>query len=175
LRGFAIKQLALAQRNIFDNIAKGNKKAAWDYMRRYALFSAGTFGLLNESRQWIWGDGNFTAGGVLMGMGDQIVSTASINTIGLNDYQWGKMMEDGVVITWLRSLVPIGLDIPTDTIGDVVDAIDEVDKGWQTPLVEFPIIKQWSNATQNVEDKFGIIPNPMAQFNKVYIQQEQPE
>jgi hypothetical protein len=175
LRGFAIKQLALAQRNIFDNIAKGNKKAAWDYMKRYVLFSAGTFGLLNESRQWIWGDGNFTAGGVLMGMGDQIVSTASINTIGLNDYQWGKMMEDGVVITWLRSLVPVGLDIPADTVGDVVDAIDDVDKGWQTPLVEFPIIEQWSNATQNVEDKFGIIPNPMAQFNKVYIQQELPE
>ena len=175
LRGFAIKQLALAQRNIFDNIAKGNKKAAYDYMKRYALFSAGTFGLLNETRQWIWGDGNFTAAGVLMGMADQIVSTASINTIGLNDYQWGKMMEDGIVITFLRSLIPVGIDVPADSIIDVVEAIDDADKGWQTPLVEFPIIKQWSNFTQNVEDDFGIIPNPMAQFNKIYLQQEQPD
>ena len=175
LRGFAIKQLALAQRNIFDNIAKGNKKEAWQYMQRYALFSAGGFGLLNESRQWIWGDGNFTAGGVLTGFADQIVSTASLNTIGLNDYQWGKMMEDGIVVTWLRSLVPISVDIPLDTIGDVADAIDSPDKGFQTPFTEFPIINQWSNFGQNVEDKFDLLPNPMAQFNRSFIQQENAE
>jgi hypothetical protein len=175
LRGFAIKQLALAQRNIFDNIAKGNKKEAWEYMQRYALFSAGGFGLLNESRQWIWGDGNFTAGGILTGFADQIVSTASINTIGLNDYQWGKMMEDGIVITWLRSLVPISVDIPLDTIGDIADAIDSPDKGFQTPFTEFPIINQWSNFGQNVEDKTGLVPNPMDQFNRAFIQQEKAE
>ena len=175
LRGFAIKQLALAQRNIFDNIARGNKKAAYDYMMRYALFSAGGFGLMNETRQWIWGDGNFTAGGVLVGFADQIVATASINTIGLNDYQWGKMMEDGIVRTWLRSLVPIGIDIPLDTITDIRDAIDEADKGWQTPLTELPLIDQWSKFVNNVEDKTGIIPQPMDQFSRQFIQQEQPE
>jgi len=110
-----------------------------------------------------------------MGMADQIVSTASINTIGLNDYQWGKMMEDGVVITFLRSLIPVGIDVPFDSVIDVVEAIDEEDKGWQTPIVEFPLIKQWSNFTQNVNDDFGIIPNPMAQFNKIYLQQELPD
>jgi hypothetical protein len=175
LRGFAIKQLALAQRNIFDNIAKGNKEAAYDYMKRYALFSAGTFGLLNEARQWIWGDGNFTASGVLMGMADQIVSTASINTIGLNDYQWGKMMEEGMLITWIKSWTPIGLDIPFDTVMNVAESIDSPDKGWQTAPAQFPIINQWSDALQNVEDKTGLVPNPMAQFNKQFIQQELPE
>jgi len=175
LRGFAIKQLALAQRNIFDNIAKGNKQAAWEYMQRYALFSAGGFGLMNESRQWLWGDGNFTAGGVVMGFADQIVSTASINTIGLNDYQWGKMMEDGIIITWLRSLVPVGVDIPLDTLGDVSDAIDSPDKGWQTPITEFPIINQWSNFSNNMEDRLGIIPQPMDQFSRQFIQQEKPD
>lgn len=175
LRGFAIKQLSLAQRNIFDNIAKGNKKEAWEYMLRYALFSAGGFGAMNETRQWLWGDGNFTAGGIITGFADQIVSTASINTIGLNDYQWGKMMEDGIIITWLRSLVPIGVDIPLDTLGDVADAIDSPDKGWQTPVTEFPIIDQWSKFSNNVEDKLGIIPQPMDQFSRQFIQQEKPE
>ena len=175
LRGFAIKQLALAQRNIYENIINGNKEAAYDYMKRYALFSAGTFGLMNEARQWLWGDGNFTASGVLMGFADQIVSTASINTIGLNDYQWGKMMEDGVVITTLRAMVPVGVDIPLDTVGDVVDAIDSPDKGFQTPVVEFPLINQWSDFLQNTEDKFDVWPDPMAQFNKVFIQQEKPD
>jgi hypothetical protein len=175
LRGFAIKQLALAQRNIFDNIAKGNKQAAWDYMKRYALFSAGSFGLMNETRQWLWGDGNFTAGGVVMGFADQIVSTASINTIGLNDYQWGKMMEDGILITTLRAGVPITFDIPLDTIGDVIDAIDEPDKGWQTPITNLPLIDQWSNFVNNAEEDSGLVPNPMARFSRQFIQQEKAE
>jgi hypothetical protein len=185
LRGFAIKQLALAQRNIFDNIAKGNKKAAWEYMQRYALFSAGAFGLLNESRQWVWGDGNFTASGVVMGFADQIVSTASINTIGLNDYQWGKMMEDGIVITWLRSLVPIGADIPLDTLGDLVDAYDGDIKGQEGlnagqrlayPFAQFPIIRQWSKALDNMADTnlLGIdiqapLPQPLDDINRRYL------
>ena len=175
LRGFAIKQLALAQRNIFDNIAKGNKQAAWDYMKRYALFSAGSFGLMNETRQWLWGDGNFTAGGVVMGFADQIVSTASINTIGLNDYQWGKMMEDGILITTLRAGVPITFDIPLDTIGDVIDAVDEPDKGWQTPFVNLPIIDQWSNFVNNAEEDSDLVPDPMARFSRQFIQQEKAE
>jgi hypothetical protein len=184
LRGFAMKQLALAHRNIIDNIAKGNNKAAWDYMKRYALFSAGAFGLLNESRQWMWGDGEFTASGVLMGFGDQIVSTASINTIGLNDYQWGKMMQEGVAITFIKSLEPLMTSVPRGNLGDVVDALDgefknnkELNVGQRLTLApsQFPLIKQWSNAARNLEEDIGLMPDPLAQFNKVYIQQEKPD
>ena len=184
LRGFAMKQLALAHRNIIDNIAQGNNAAAWEYMKRYALFSAGSFGLLNESRQWMWGDGEFTASGVIMSMADQIVSTASINTIGLNDYQWGKMMEEGVAITFVKSLEPLMTSVPRGNIGDVIDALDgefknnkDLNLGQRLalPASQFPLIKQWSNAAKNVEEDFGLIPDPMAQFNKVYIQQEQAD
>ena len=181
LRGFAMKQLALAHRNIIDNITQGNKKAAWEYMKRYALFSATSFGLLNEGRQWMWGDGEFTASGVIMGMADQIVSTASINTIGLNDYQWGKMMEEGVAITFIKSWEPLMTSVPRGNIGDVIDAIDgefknnkdlNIGQRFTLPVSQFPLIKQWSNAAKNVEEDFDLIPDPMAQFNKVYIQQE---
>jgi hypothetical protein len=170
-----MKQLALAHRNIIDNIAKGDNKAAWDYMKRYVLFSAGAFGVINESRQWFWGDGEFTAGGVLMGMGDQIVSTAFLNTIGLNDYQWGKMMQEGVTITFIKSLEPLMTSVPRNMIGDVVDSIDEADKGFQTVVTEMPLVKQWSNSVKNFEEDFGVIPDPMAQFNKQFIQQEKAE
>ena len=181
LRGFAMKQLALAHRNIIDNIAQGNKEAAWEYMKRYALFSAGSFGLLNEGRQWMWGDGEFTAGGVIMSMADQIVSTASINTIGLNDYQWGKMMQEGVAITFVKSLEPLMTSVPRNNLMDVVQALDGEFKNNDSlnagqrlllPPSQFPLIKQWSNAVENVEEDFGITPDPMAQFNRVYLQQE---
>jgi hypothetical protein len=85
------------------------------------------------------------------------------------------MMEDGIIITWLRSLVPISVDIPLDTIGDIADAIDSPDKGFQTPFTEFPIINQWSNFGQHLEDKTGLVPNPMDQFNRAFIQQEKAE
>jgi hypothetical protein len=40
------------------------------------------------------------------------------------------------------------------------------------PPSQFPLIKQWSNAVENVEEDFDIAPDPMAQFNRVYLQQE---
>jgi len=185
LRGFAIKQLALAEKNVVDNILEGNIKDAVDYMKRYVIFAAGSFGLLNEARQWMWGDGNFTVGGILMGMGDQIVSTASINTIGLNDYQWGRMMRNGVALTWLESLIPIGIDIPKDIILDIADAADGSVSGkegltWGQraayPAVQFPIFKQTGRMFDNLADTnlFGIpiqapLPQPLDDINRKYL------
>jgi hypothetical protein len=80
-----------------------------------------------------------------------------------------------MLITWIKSWTPIGLDIPFDTVMNVAESIDSPDKGWQTAPAQFPIINQWSDALQNVEDKTGLVPNPMAQFNKQFIQQELPE
>ena len=174
LRGFAMKQLALAHRNIIDNIARGNNKAAWDYMKRYALFSAGSFGFLNEFRQWMWGDGEFTASGILMGFGDQIVSTASINTIGLNDYQWGKMMQEGVAVTFVKSLEPLMISVPRSNIGDAIDAIDNPDDlaMYQIPgklLTDvLPLAGQTSKMVNNITDDLAGLPsmNPINDVNK---------
>jgi hypothetical protein len=183
LRGFAIKQQALALRQIVENIAEGNTKEAVDYMKRYVMFAAGGFGLVNESRQWLMGDGEFSATGLLMGMGDQIVSTASINTIGLNDYQWGRMMQNGVTLTFLESIVPIGIDVPKDMVMDVVDAIDDDVKGKEGltagqriayPVAQLPLIKQPSRLFSNLEDNIGL-PNPMRQFTDMYIETEVPK
>jgi hypothetical protein len=185
LRGFAIKQLALAEKNVVDNILEGNIKEAVDYMKNYVIFAAGSFGMLNEARQWMWGDGNFTAGGVLMGMGDQIISTASINTIGLNDYQWGRMMRNGVALTFLESLIPIGIDIPKDIILNAVDAADGDVRGregmtagqrFAYPFVQFPIAKQTGRMFDNLADTnlFGLpitapLPQPLDDLNRKYL------
>ena len=188
LRGFAIKQLALVEKNIVDNILEGNTKAAVDYMKRYVIFAAGSFGLLNESRQWMFGDGNFTAGGVLMGMGDQIISTASLNTIGINDYQWGRMMRNGIFLTWLESLIPIGIDIPKDMVFDIKDAIDGDVKGNEDmtpgqramyPLAQLPIVKQTGRFFDNFSDTniAGVpirapLPSPIEDINRKYLLSE---
>ena len=183
LRGFAIKQQALLLREITDKIAEGKTKEAAKFMGRYAAFAAGGFGLVNESRQWLMGDGEFTFHGMLMGAGDQIVSTMSINTIGLNDYQWGRMMRNGVTLTFLESVIPIGIDIPKDMVLDTVDALDGKIKGEEGftagqriayPVAQLPMIKQPARLLSNLEDNVGL-PNPMRQFTDMYIETELPK
>ena len=183
LRGFAIKQQALLLREITDKVAEGKTKEAAKFMGRYAAFAAGGFGFVNESRQFFMGDGEFTWHGMLMGAGDQIVSTMSINTIGLNDYQWGRMMRNGVTLTFLESVIPIGIDIPKDMVLDTVDALDGTIKGESGftpaqrvayPVAQLPIIKQPVRLFSNLEDNVGL-PNPMRQFTDMYIETELPK
>lgn len=185
LRGFAIKQQALLLREITDKIAEGKTKEAAKFMGRYAAFAAGGFGFVNESRQWLMGDGEFTFHGMLMGAGDQVVSVMSINTIGLNDYQWGRMMRNGVALTFLESVIPIGVDIPKDMVMDTLDALDGKIKGEEGftagqriayPAAQLPIIKQPSRLISNLQDNVGLpVPNPMRQFQDMYIETELPK
>ena len=124
LRGFAIKQQALAMRNILGNIQDGNTAEAMKWLTRYALIAGGSYGLINEARQWLMGDGEASITGVLMGMADQMVSLASLNTIGLNDYQYGRIMEDGIITTFIKGLEPIITARPRQFGEDVVQSND---------------------------------------------------
>ena len=109
----------------------------------------GSFGLLNESRQWLFGDGNFDLTGVFMGMADQMLATASVNTLGLNDYQWGRMNEVGVAQAFIESLVPIGIDAPFETGRDIVAALQN-EQGPLHPVAQFPLVKQPIAFSQNM-------------------------
>jgi hypothetical protein len=185
LRGFAIKQQALAMARVVDNIKEGNIDAAKEYMKRYVIYSAGGFGLINESRQWLMGDGEWNLSGFVMGMGDQIVSTLSINTIGLNDYQWGRMMRNGVTLTFLESIIPIGMDIPKDIGMDVIDAVDNSVPGKEGltagqraayPLAQFPMAKQPAQGLRNLEENIGLpVPDPIADIRDKYFLTEVPK
>ena len=133
-------------------MAKGNKKEALNYLGMYATVVGTSFGLLNESRQWLFGDGNFDLTGVFMGMADQLVSTASVNTIGLNDYQWGRIMEVGIMQSFAESLVPIAVDVPFGIGKNFVDTLSG-DQGPLFPIGQVPLVKQVTALPQNfVED-----------------------
>jgi hypothetical protein len=156
LRGFAIKQQALAMRNIVENIQEGRPKEAIKWLSRYALMAGGTFGLINEARQWLAGDGEASTTGVLMGMADQMVSLASLNTIGMNDYQYGKIMEDGLVPTFLRSLEPIVTSRPREVIAETWGAVTNPDGDFNDVLNELPLIKQPRAIYNNLQENVGV-------------------
>lgn len=154
LRGFALQQQGIAMKRVLDAMDEGDMSKAYNYLGKYAVIAGGSFGLINEARQWLMGDGNFELTGVLMGMADQIVSTASVNTIGLNDYQWGRMMENGIAMTFMESLVPIAIDIPLGMAGDLSDSLSGK-QGPLYPLTELPIIKQPIQFGKNMTENAG--------------------
>ena len=152
LRGFAIQQQGLALHKTLRAFKEGRPEEAYNYLMKYAVIAGGSFGLINESRQWLFGDGEWELKGFLMGMADQVASTASINTLGLNDYQFGRIMEVGITQAWAESLVPIALDIPYGIVGDVVDTLDG-NQGPLYPITQFPLVKQPINFTNNMRDR----------------------
>ena len=163
LRGFATKQQGILMWKVVDNFRNGNTKEAYKYLGMYATVVGGSFGLLNESRQWLFGDGNFDLTGVFMGMADQMLSTASVNTVGLNDYQWGRINEVGIAQTFIESLMPVAIDAPLETGKDIIAALQN-EQGPLYPAARFPLVKQpiafsqnmIENASQTVQDlSFG--------------------
>lgn len=179
LRGFAIKQQALAMRNILGNIQDGNTAEAMKWLARYALIAGGSYGLINEARQWLMGDGEASITGVLMGMADQMVSLASLNTIGLNDYQYGRIMEDGILSTFAKGIVPIVVDRPYQFAEDAVKAMTDENTPASYPLTQFPLPKQIGNLKTNLEENvfppLGITPgiDPLQRVMKPITTEEQ--
>ena len=137
-----MKQQALALRNTYGNWEAGKTDEALDYLKRYTLFAAGGFGLLNEARQAIWGDGEASITGVLVGMADQMTSVVSLNTIGLNDYQYGRMMESGIVPVFLESLVPVAVSVPYDIGKNQLEGISDPEVPITNAVERLPFIKQ---------------------------------
>ena len=154
LRGFALQQQGIAMKRVLDAMDEGDMSKAYDYLGKYAVIAGGSFGMINEARQWLMGDGNFELTGVLMGMADQIVSTASVNTIGLNDYQWGRMMENGLAMTFMESLVPIAVSVPLGMANDISDSLSGK-QGALYPITELPIIKQPIQFGKNMTENAG--------------------
>lgn len=167
LRGFASKQQGILMWKVVENFRNGNPKEAYKYLGMYAAVVGGSFGLLNESRQWLFGDGNWDLTGVFMGMADQMLSTASVNTLGLNDYQWGRINEVGVLRAFAESLVPIAVDIPLETGKDIVATLSG-EQGPLYPVAQFPLVKQPIQFTQNMIE--NVAQNvDQATFNNVDI------
>lgn len=152
LRGFVIKQQALALRETIGNIKKGKPEEAAKFLGRYALYGAGGYAVINEGRQMIFGDGEASAGGLVRGYGDAWVSLLTANTIGLNDYQYGKLQEEGLIPTLVKGSIPIVVSRPAEILSTAVEVIDG-DRPAQAFVTEAsPGIKQILRFTRNVAE-----------------------
>lgn len=157
LRGFVLKQQALALREVVGNIKAGKPEEAAKFLGRYAAYGAGGYAVINEGRQFIFGDGDVSAGGLVRGYGDAWASLLTANTLGLNDYQFGQIKQNGIIPTIAEGLMPIAIDRPLDIGGRAVDVIDRERYGRELLVDTFPIVKQPARLIRNVNEMTGML------------------
>lgn len=155
LRGFVIKQQALALREVVGNIKAGKPEKAKQFLGRYALYGAGGYAVINEGRQFVFGDGEVSAGGLLRGYGDAWASLITANTLGLNDYQYGQIKQNGILPTLILGMEPLATARARDIIGTVAEVIDQ-ERPPQALVTElFPIVDQTSGMLSNLAEATG--------------------
>ncbi len=150
LRGFVIKQQALALREVVGNIKAGKPDKAAEFMGRYAFYGAGGYAVINEGRQFIFGDGNVSAGGLARGYGDAWASLLTINTLGLNDYQYGQIKQNGLLYTLVEGGLPLAPSRAVDIVGTAIDVIDQKRPPQAFVTEVSPLIKQSLRLGRNV-------------------------
>ena len=155
LRGFVIKQQALAMREVVGNLKAGKPEEAVKFLGRYAAYGAGGYAAINEGRQYIFGDGDFSAGGLVRGYGDAWASLLTANTLGLNDYQYGQIKQIGLLPTAALGMAPIAVTRPVDIVSTAVGVIDQK-RPPQALATELPIVKQTASAVENISGMFNL-------------------
>lgn len=154
LRGFVIKQQSLALREVMGNIKAGKPEEAAKFLGRYAAYGAGGYAVINEGRQFIFGDGEASFGGLARGYGDAWASLLTANTLGLNDYQYGQIKNIGLLPTAALGLEPIATSRARDLIATGIEVLDR-DRPPQAMLTEVPFFKQTFRAGRNISELLG--------------------
>lgn len=155
LRGFVVKQQALALREVVGNIKAGRPEKAKEFLARYALYGAGGYAVINEGRQFVFGDGEISAGGLARGYGDAWASLLTANTLGLNDYQYGQIKQNGFIPTLILGSEPLATARTRDIISTAIEVIDQ-ERPPQALLTEiFPAGKQVTGMFSNLAEATG--------------------
>jgi hypothetical protein len=151
LRGFAMKQQAVALRNTLQNAKEGNIQEAKDWAIRYALYSMGGFAVINEGRQILFGDGDPSSDRMIRSFFDQLVGVASLNSASISDYSWGKIQRGEFLDYVLANNIPIAVGVPAEAVEDMFDVLTGEKTPSQLPET-LPLFKQTQNLQRNIEE-----------------------
>lgn len=154
LRGFVVKQQALALREVMGNIKAGKPEKAAQFLGRYASYGAGGYAVINEGRQFIFGDGEASFNGLVRGYGDAWASLLTANTLGLNDYQYGQIKQNGLLYTFAEGMMPIAIDRPLDIGKTIVEVLDQ-ERPPQAIAQELPLFTQTARFAERGAEAVG--------------------
>ena len=172
LRGFVVKQQALALREVMGNLKAGRPDKAAEFLGRYAVYGAGGYAAINEGRQFIFGDGEASFSGMARGYGDAWASLLTANTLGLNDYQFGKIKENGIMLTFAEGMLPIAVTRPFDIAGTAIGVADR-----EYPVArlasELPLFRDVGRISRNIGERLDI--DPLAEVGGMMTQKRLPD
>jgi len=172
LRGFVVKQQALALREVVGNLKAGKPEEAAKFLGRYAMYGAGGYAVINEGRQFIFGDGEVSAGGLARGYGDAWASLLTANTLGLNDYQFGKIKENGLMMTFAQGVPSIAVTRPFDIAETAIGVIDGEYPAARLAS-EVPLVRDVGRFSRNIGERFDI--DPLEDFGGMMTQKRLPQ
>jgi len=133
LKGFAIKQLDLLRRRVFDEYRNGNKKKAMQNALSYLLISGGGYGVVQEGRQPVKGEMPDITNIPELAL-YQVFSVLTGGAFGANQYGAHVFMQDPAK-AFLENVTP-----PTGLIGGVGKDLAQGAKG--TDFVPNETLKQ---------------------------------
>jgi hypothetical protein len=94
------------------------------------------------------------------------------NTLGLNDYQFGKIKQNGLMLTFAQGLLPIAVTRPFDIAGTAIGVADR-----EYPVArlasEVPVIRDVGRVSRNIGERTGI--EPLEQFGGMMTQKRLAE
>lgn len=106
MTGFAIKQMALLRKNVYNEMKQGNYALAGQYAAKYAVYAGLGYGMINETRNAVFKGEEFEPEGILLGAVDQIAAAMTLNRLG-DDYS-RQMFADNPVEYLMTSVLPPG-------------------------------------------------------------------
>ena len=142
LKSFALKQLDIMKREIYDNYAKGNIQKGNKQAISYALFVGGSAALTNEMRQWVFSNGADT-----LNLRPEHIGTEALwQMMGavpvVNEYSVDKVSKSADPLMLFQGLVPpIGLfggvagDLIKTAAGDPPKSIIDSNTGKSIPFI----------------------------------------
>ena len=113
MTGFAIKQAEMMKKGVLDNVAKGEYKAAGEFMFRYMMFAGVGYGIVNQARgsiQYAMGneDKKPSWAGFARDTALQPLAAVSFNRLG-DTYSLGEFSRNPVGATFDSFKPPGGL------------------------------------------------------------------
>ena len=102
----------------------------------------------------------------MQGAADQVLSAITLNTVGLNDYQYGSLMENGLFYTTAEGSFPIAADRPYEALKAVYESVTAPEGQGAAPLIkQVPLLNQPLNLLQNLGED-GLIPQPLQELER---------
>lgn len=125
MTGFAIKQMTLLRKNVYNELKRGNYKDAAIYAAKYVGYAGLGYGMINELRNAVFKKEAFEPEDILVGTLDQVAAAMTLNRLG-DEYSRQMFVANPVEYLMTSFLPPGGLG----------EALGQAAMGDIKPLIE---------------------------------------